>query len=739
MQSSTVRSALDPTTAEPIADKRSTTLAEAIACEWQQSGQPDMVAALRQHPQLRRKRSLLLNLAIEEYNVRRRLTSPDVDLEKYCDRFQEFGSSIQQAIKKQLEVVRYLGLEEFCAPKWPKVGEDLARFQVLEELGVGASARVYLCREADVGGRLVVVKATPVPSFEASILGRLNHQNIIPIHSTGFIDESELYYLCMPYCGRSTLSDVVDIAFEKGCPWRDTPIALAAVRWASDEQQSPRGGRQLVSRFGYGTYVDGVLKMAIQIADALAHAHQQGIVHGDLKPSNVLLAPDGKPLLLDFNLSQDSTRAPGMCGGTLPYMPPEHLKLVAEGQLLHSGLVADVASDIYSYGALLYELLAGTTPVNKHHDAPDSPTAAKLLLAKIKQGPDSIRCVDPLVSRRLESVVLRCLAFDAGDRPASISEVRQLLQAERRSLSAIARQARVRPVLFSMAVGLPLAVLTGGVVHVASQPPRYLANFEKGSQLAANGESERAAEYLISAVHDNPSFAPARFQLGRARVALGEIDLAMNEFGELATRSTTDPQSMAYLAYCFNLKRNHVAAIPWYERAIRSGASSTAVYNNLAASYVDASSQLPRSEQLNRAEHYLRKALDPANPSPTVQLNIVRHALAKWQDDPSYDPCQVWRHAKSIVASAPNDFFVECHVAHWYQAVRNRKSANSEPDAGENLSDAKMSALRRFAEIHDKVRASNQSLHSLLGLDSGGSFPSHRYFLEPPPFEGRQP
>ena len=77
------------------------------------------------------------------------------------------------------------------------------------------------------------------------------------------------------------------------------------------------------------TYVDGVLKIAIQMAEALEAAHEQGILHGDLKPSNVLLTPEGRPLLLDFNLSQDFVLSPGVCGGTLPYMPPEYLRVLA--------------------------------------------------------------------------------------------------------------------------------------------------------------------------------------------------------------------------------------------------------------------------------------------------------------------------------------------------------------------------------------------------------------------------
>ena len=279
-------------------------------------------------------KSQLLNLAIEEYRTNSR-TSPGPDLEQHCHRFREFGSSVERSIFRQLEAQRYIDshpelLDLFSTPEWPKVGEQFEEFQVLEELGIGSAAHVYLCLEADVGFRQVVVKVTPYSSFEASILGRLKHPNIVQIYSTGTVDDRSLNYLCMPFSGRSTLSDLLDIAFREGCPRNDDCIATSAMQWMHEGElpvEQPR--HRWRNAFRRQTYVDGVLKIAIQMAEALEAAHEQGILHGDLKPSNVLLTPEGRPLLLDFNLSQDFVLSPGVCGGTLPYMPPEYLRVSA--------------------------------------------------------------------------------------------------------------------------------------------------------------------------------------------------------------------------------------------------------------------------------------------------------------------------------------------------------------------------------------------------------------------------
>src|SRR5262249_27802611 len=106
-----------------------------------------------------------------------------------------------------------------------------------------------------------------------------------------------------------------------------------------------------------GAFQDGALHLAVQLADALAFVHAQGVLHGDLKPSNVLLGPDGRPRLLDFNLSADVQAAYDQLGGTATYMSPEQLR---SSNPAAAGF--DDRSDIFSLGVVLYELLCGRHP-----------------------------------------------------------------------------------------------------------------------------------------------------------------------------------------------------------------------------------------------------------------------------------------------------------------------------------------------------------------------------------------
>jgi serine/threonine protein kinase len=137
----------------------------------------------------------------------------------------------------------------------------------------------------------------------------------------------------------------------------------------------------------------------------LAHAHSRGIVHRDLKPANVLLTDDGQPMLLDFNLADETSRAPepGRVGGTLPYMAPEQLETFRDG----TGRV-DGRADVYALGLILYELLAGKPAFPL--DLTDRDPVATMLAARRAGVPTLSRKAG--VSAGAAAIVAKCLEYD---------------------------------------------------------------------------------------------------------------------------------------------------------------------------------------------------------------------------------------------------------------------------------------------------------------------------------------
>src|SRR5207249_2912087 len=114
------------------------------------------------------------------------------------------------------------------------------------------------------------------------------------------------------------------------------------------------------------SYVRATAWVVARLAEALQHAHERGVLHRDIKPSNVLVAGDGQPMLLDFNLAQQTrnAQAAATLGGTVAYMAPEHLRALAARDPALARQV-DQRADVYSLGMVLFEMLAGQSPFDQ--------------------------------------------------------------------------------------------------------------------------------------------------------------------------------------------------------------------------------------------------------------------------------------------------------------------------------------------------------------------------------------
>lgn len=315
--------------------------------------------------------------------------------------------------------------------EFPACGLGFLSFHLEREIGRGAFARVYLARQSDLARRHVVLKLVGGRTLEPQHLARLQHTNVVPIYS---VHQAEgLTAVCMPYFGERTLADVIHgLAGRNKLP-RSGQALLSTVVARKDDTVVP-----LDSKFeapvqnadaapnayddGFhaipAEYVEAVMWVVLQIAEGLAHAHQRGIVHRDLKPANVLLTDEGVPLILDFNLSSDVVvhgRASLMVGGTLPYMAPEHLRAVLQG-----GQV-DFCCDIYSLGAMFFELLTGRRPFPDRRGVFEE--IAREMIRDRSDALPAVRSVNPGVPRAVEAIVHKCLAAKARQRYQTSAEL----------------------------------------------------------------------------------------------------------------------------------------------------------------------------------------------------------------------------------------------------------------------------------------------------------------------------
>ena len=361
--------------------------------------------------------------------------------------------------------------------RFPAVGETFLGFQLVELLGTGAFAHVYLAHQAELSGRSVALKVTTRPSPEPQRLARLRHTNVVPIHSVH--DRPPLQAVCMPYLGRNTLADVLEEYRRRGVFPRTSAhlvstAALVGTTQVSVRSTAPAGAPVPVTvpfvpsaSSPLPTQVELVLWVLARLADGLSHAHDRGILHLDLKPANVLLADDGQPLLLDFNLSYDvrSDDRP-RTGGTLPYMAPEQLEEYRDGGVTR----VDQRTDLFALGVIAYELLTGRKPFPVE---PDRRRDLTEMVKVRKAGPARVRPFNPAVSPAVEAVVLKLLHPDPDGRYQSARDLAEDLDRHRQDLplryaadrSVVERAAKWRrrnpkaPLLAALAV---LALAAGG-------------------------------------------------------------------------------------------------------------------------------------------------------------------------------------------------------------------------------------------------------------------------------------
>jgi serine/threonine protein kinase/Tfp pilus assembly protein PilF len=394
-------SPLDPfsTVAEfddPILEE-ATRLADALAANWRRGLCCRAEEVLAEHPALLDHPRAAVRLIYEEV-LQRQERGQELSLTELCSRFPQW----EEELAVVLDFHRVLGLVSRC-PRYPEVGEALGEFHILAELGRGGMGRVYLAKQDFLAGRFTIVKVTPGGNQEHLKLARLQHTHIVPLYFVRDFPDRHLRALCMPCLGGATLGQLLSHL-------RSTPVAertgrhlLEALGLAAADPRLVWEARGPNQRFlERASYVQAVCWVAVCLADALDYAHGQGLVHLDVKPSNVLLTADAQPMLLDFHLARGPIHprgeGPDWLGGTQAYMSPEQreaCQACLNQRPVEVGV--DGRSDVYSLGVLLREALYGEPSAENLEPRPNLSRGLRDILA---------RCLQPDPAARYASAAL---------------------------------------------------------------------------------------------------------------------------------------------------------------------------------------------------------------------------------------------------------------------------------------------------------------------------------------------
>jgi len=244
---------------------------------------------------------------------------------------------------------------------------QIGRYEILEVIGTGAHGRVARAHDPMIS-RLVAIKLFPKQLAaaearqlfiqEARVVGQLSHPSIITLHDMGIDEATQTPYLVMEYLEGQALDRILEkgsIPLPKACAW------------------------------------------AAEVASALAVAHRKGVIHGDVKPANMLITNDGRVKLMDFGMarlaSRDSAATPLV--GTPAYWCPEQIV----------GKPQDGRSDIFSLGVVLYEMVTGKRPF-------DADSLQGICSKVLSSTPLPASQANPSVSTAFDDVIARCLSKD---------------------------------------------------------------------------------------------------------------------------------------------------------------------------------------------------------------------------------------------------------------------------------------------------------------------------------------
>jgi eukaryotic-like serine/threonine-protein kinase len=378
---------------------------------------------------------------------------------------------------------------------------DFGDYELLSEIARGGMGVVYKARQKSLN-RSVALKmilagrlasAADVQRFrgEAELAAKLDHPAIVPVYEVG---EHEGH----PFFSMKLL--------EGGS------LAAHRQRWLHDPSIPAR--------------------LVAQVARAVHHAHQRGMLHRDLKPANVLLDAGGQPYVTDFGLAKllesDAALTPsGGVVGTPRYMAPEQA----------AGKQPSTAVDVYGIGGILYELLTGRPPFTAE-------TPLETMLQVLEKEPERPRTINPRVHADLETICLKCLEKDPERRYGSAQAVAEELDRFLAGEPILARQigpaarlwrwCRRKPVVASLSAALLLVFVGSFIAVTALWQQAVASNIEKEAQREVAETQRKAAEKNLQ---------EAQRQTERAEEGFRRAHQLVNQF-------------------CIDLSEKHLASVP---------------------------------------------------------------------------------------------------------------------------------------------------------------------------------
>ncbi len=406
------------------------------------------------------------------------------DLETFLRRYPRFEAPRRTRIEEFLIVTECVAAGSAVVSKRPKEalnrkkcvhGKTLGDFRIVREIGRGGMGVVYEAEQISLN-RTVALKVLPahltlreesIVRFkrEAACAARLKHPNIVEVYAIG--EEGETHFFAMEFVEGAPLDQVIDRVRAAEIQHLKGSHLSAAVSSTMHRRETDHGAKERAENDGAGMpstwndpYIETVCRLVALVADALDFAHKAGVIHRDVKPSNILVHGERGVKLTDFGLARleglPSITATGEFAGTPHYVSPE--------QARSKGMKVDHRADIYALGVTLFEFLTLRKPF-------DGKTSQEVLSKIIFKATPFPRKYNPQIPRDLETICLTAMEKDPNLRypsaKAFAEDLRRFLERKpvrARPLGLATRTLRLirRNPAYSALIGLIFLVVVAG-------------------------------------------------------------------------------------------------------------------------------------------------------------------------------------------------------------------------------------------------------------------------------------
>lgn len=438
-------------------------------------------------------------------------------------------------LRDRFRALRDAGLLDEAQRMRTGLPETIGEFRVVGALGEGGMGVVYLAEQPSLGRRVALKLVRPEHLLfpgarerfqrEVSVVARLAHPGVAPIYSVGEVNG--VPYFAMEAVDGATLAEVVkELAGRRpdSLTGADLLAALRACRAKRGSRDSSSASTELFA----GSWAQVATRIALRMAEALAHAHERGVLHRDIKPGNVMLTEDGRVLLLDFGLAslQGTNRITrtGSLLGSVPYMAPEQLR----------GEECDARSDVWSAGVTFYELLTLRLPFPGRNDV-------EMREAIDRAHPRPPRAAHEGLTWEVETVCLTALEREPAQRYASAAALADDLRAilELRPISArrpgvwlqIRRALRRHPLRAAAAL-IALVALVGGPLAYGAIQHSARVRIQVANSATERANSELAHALELVTIERNRADAQRARAEARYDDSLAAVDTMLRRTAE---------------------------------------------------------------------------------------------------------------------------------------------------------------------------------------------------------------